>query len=113
MGNPPSSNGIHRCNGNGNGSCVITVDAPKDAPKLGAEVSHRLRHVTVVVELVAGANGTIAVGASNGGLHAPIHHHGRHYTFTANQAGTWTVTVAFIGRDGWRSQHIFRTVAVA
>lgn len=104
----PTGSGIHRCNGNGNGTCVIIVDSPE----LGATVSHEGRRVTVVVELPTGADGTIRLGASKGTLRVPIHHRGKRYTFTATQAGTWTVRVAFIGRHGWKSQRIVRTVAV-
>lgn len=107
-GGSPTGSGIHRCNGNGNGSCVLIVDAPI----LGATVSHEGRRVTVVVELPTGADGTIFLGASKGDLHAVTHHHGKRYTFTASQAGTWTIRVAFSGRHGWKSQRIVRTVAV-
>ena len=111
-GNVGVGNGTSNGNGNGNGSVNGIPKTKPKPPHLSATVSHKRRHVTVIVKLAKGANGTVALGASEGKLHVEVHGGGQRYTFTASKAGMWTITVSFTGKHGWGNQRITRTVAV-
>jgi len=82
------------------------------APRLAATVSRTGRRVSVLVRTAAGARGTIAVSARQGGVRARIRRRGRRYSFNASRSGRWLIVVSFTGARGWKSARVTRTVSV-
>ena len=88
----------------------------KSAPGRPAQLAVRLtrsgRRVSVTVTLARHAAGTLRLSARDGRHTARVVRRGKRCTFTASRGGRWTITISFIGRAGWRSQKITRTISV-
>jgi hypothetical protein len=80
-------------------------------PHLTVRLARTGRRVSVDVKLAAGAAGTLSLSARDGNWTARLVRRGSRYTFTADRSGRWTIVVSFVGRAGWSSQKLTRTIS--